>query len=88
MEVNMDEMRWRSWVGKGVFGIGDYMWMGRDEEVMKVVGYVGRVRESGEGMKEVGWEGEGLYGLCNGGREDGRWIGIDDMGIVRLEGGK
>lgn len=88
IELNMDEITSSSSLRKRLFGIGDYIWMARDEQLIKLLGYLGRVTETADPIKQLGWQREGFYAFCNGASEDGTWIPIDDMGILRLQAGK
>lgn len=88
IELNMDEITSSSTLRKRLFGIGDYIWMARDEQLIKLLGYLGRVTETADPIKQLGWQREGFYAFCNGASEDGTWIPIDDMGILRLQAGK
>lgn len=88
IELNMDEITSSSSLRKRLFGIGDYIWMARDEQLIKLLGYLGRVTETADPIKQLGWQREGFYAFCNGASEDGNWIPIDDMGILRLQAGK
>lgn len=83
IELNMDEITSSSSLRKRLFGIGDYIWMARDEQLIKLLGYLGRVTETADPIKQLGWQREGFYAFCNGASEDGTWIPIDDMGILR-----
>lgn len=88
IELNMDEITSSSSLRKRLFGIGDYVWMARDEQLIKLLGYLGRVTETADPIKQLGWQREGFYAFCNGAIEDGSWMPIDDMGILRLTAGK
>lgn len=88
IELNMDEITSSSSLRKRLFGIGDYIWMARDEQLIKLLGYLGRVTETADPIKQLGWHREGFYAFCNGASEEGTWIPIDDMGILRLQAGK
>ena len=88
IELNMDEITSSSSLRKRLFGIGDYVWMAKDEQLIKLLGYLGRVTETADPIKQLGWQREGFYAFCNGAIEDGAWMPIDDMGILRLNAGK
>lgn len=88
IELNMDEITSSSSLRKRLFGIGDYIWMARDEQLIKLLGYLGRVTETADPIKQLGWQRDGFYAFCNGASEEGTWIPIDDMGILRLQAGK
>ena len=88
IELNMDEITSSSALRKRLFGMGDYIWMAKDEQLIKLLGYLGRVTETADPIKQLGWQREGFYAFCNGAIEDGAWIPIDDMGILRLNAGK
>ena len=88
IELNMDEITSSSSLRKRLFGIGDYIWMAKDEQLIKLLGYLGRVTETADPIKQLGWQREGFYAFCNGAIEDGSWMPIDDMGILRLSAGK
>lgn len=88
IELNMDEITSSSALRKRLFGMGDYIWMAKDEQLIKLLGYLGRVTETADPIKQLGWQREGFYAFCNGAVDDGTWISIDDMGILRLNAGK
>ena len=39
----MDEITSSSTLRKRLFGIGDYIWMAKDEQLIKLLGYLGKV---------------------------------------------
>lgn len=71
IELNMDEITSSSSLRKRLFGIGDYIWMARDEQLIKLLGYLGRVTETADPIKQLGWQREGFYAFCNGASEEG-----------------
>lgn len=88
IELNMEEITSSSSLRKRLFGMGDYIWMAKDEQLIKLLGYLGRVTETADPIKQLGWQREGFYAFCNGAIEQGSWMPIDDMGILRLTAGK
>lgn len=88
IELNMEEITSSSSLRKRLFGMGDYIWMAKDEQLIKLLGYLGRVTETADPIKQLGWQREGFYAFCNGAIEQGSWVPIDDMGILRLAAGK
>lgn len=84
----MEEITSSSSLRKRLFGMGDYIWMAKDEQLIKLLGYLGRVTETADPIKQLGWQREGFYAFCNGAIEQGSWMPIDDMGILRLTAGK
>lgn len=88
IELNMEEITSSSSLRKRLFGMGDYIWMAKDEQLIKLLGYLGRVTETADPIKQLGWQREGFYAFCNGAIDQGSWFPIDDMGILRLSAGK
>ena len=54
IELNMDEITSSSSLRKRLFGIGDYIWMAKDEQLIKLLGYLGRVTETAEPYQAAG----------------------------------
>ena len=89
IELNMDEITSSSNFRKRLFGWGNYIWMGKDEQIIKLLGYLGQVTETADPIKQLGWQkAQNFYAFCNGASENGVWTTVDEMGILRINAGK
>lgn len=89
IELNMDEITSSTNLRKRLFGMGNYIWMGKDEHMIKLLGYLGEVTETADPIKQLGYQRkENFYCFCNGAIEDGIWVPTDEWGILRIKAGK
>ncbi len=89
IELNMEEITSSSNLRKRLFGMGNYIWMGKDEQMIKLLGYLGQVTETADPIKQLGYQRkENFYCFCNGAIEDGTWVATDEWGILRIKAGK
>ena len=88
IELDMDVLTSSKSLRKKLLGIGNYIWMAGDPELIKLQSYLAKVTETAVEIKQLGWQKEGFYAFSNGALEDSEWHDIDKMGIVRLKAGK
>lgn len=88
IELDMEVLTSSKSLRKKLLGIGNYIWMASDQELVKLQSYLAKVTETAIEIKQLGWQKEGFYAFSNGALEDSDWHDIDKMGIVRLKAGK
>ena len=88
IELDMEVLTSSKSLRKKLLGIGNYIWMASDQELIKLQSYLAKVTETAVEIKQLGWQKEGFYAFSNGALEDSDWHDIDKMGIVRLKAGK
>ena len=88
IELDMEVLTSSKALRKKLLGIGNYIWMASDQELIKLQTYLAKVTETASEIKQLGWQKEGFYAFSNGALEDAEWHDIDEMGIVRLKAGK
>ena len=88
IELDMEVLTSSKSLRKKLLGIGNYIWMASDAELIKLQSYLAKVTETAVEIKQLGWQKEGFYAFSNGALEDSDWHPVDQMGIVRLKAGK
>ena len=88
IELDMEVLTSSKSLRKKLLGIGNYIWMASDQELIKLQSYLAKVTETAVEIKQLGWQKEGFYAFSNGALEDTEWHDVDKMGIVRLKAGK
>ena len=88
IELDMEVFTSAKALRKKLLGIGNYTWLAGEEALIQLQRYLAKVTETAVEIKQLGWQKQGFYCFCNGAQEDGQWLPIDKMGIVRLKAGK
>lgn len=87
VEVDMETFISSKNLRKQFFGMGNYVWSGDENALLQLQAYLAKTTEQARLVRQMGWHREGFYCFCNGAFDDGEWIPVDDMGIVRLKNG-
>lgn len=87
IELDMDTLTSAKSLRKKLLGMGNYMWFGDENALIQLQSYLAKATETAIEIKQLGWQQQGFWCFCNGVQEDGVWIPVDDMGIVRLKSG-
>lgn len=87
IEFDMDTFTSSKNMRKKLLGKGNYLWYGDENDLLQLQAYLAKTTETARQVKQMGWQKEGFYCFCNGVLEDGVWIPVDNMGIVRLKKG-
>lgn len=87
IELDMDTFTSSKSLRKKLLGIGNYIWMVGDEQLISLQRYLAKVTETAVEIKQLGWQREGFYAFSNGTLDNDGWHDIDKLGIVRMEAG-
>ena len=87
IELDMDTFTSSKSLRKKLLGIGNYIWMASDEQLISMQRYLAKVTETAVEIKQLGWQREGFYAFSNGTLDNDGWHDIDKLGIVRMESG-
>lgn len=87
IELDMDTFTSSKSLRKKLLGIGNYIWMAGDEQLISMQRYLAKVTETAVEIKQLGWQRDGFYAFSNGTLDDDGWHDIDSLGIVRMESG-
>lgn len=89
VELDMEVLTSSKSFRKKLLGMGNYIWMGNDDNLIRLQSYLAKVTESAVEVKQLGWQKQGFYCFANGAiADDGKWYPTDNMGIIRLDCGK
>lgn len=67
-----------------VESLGNFVWLARMEQLTKLKLYLYRTTESADQIKQLGWHRKGFFAYGNGIMYNGRWLPVDNLGIVRI----
>ena len=87
IELDMDTFTSSKSLRKKLLGIGNYIWMASDEQLISLQRYLAKVTETAVEIKQLGWQREEFYAFSNGTLDGDGWHDIDKLGIVRMESG-
>lgn len=87
IELDMETITSSKMLMRKLYGMGNYVWYGDDKALLQLLAYLAQTTETATEVKQMGWNSNGFYCFCNGAQEDGLWIPVDSMGIVRLKSG-
>lgn len=68
-------------------GLGNFIWKATQRELNKLKSYLYEKTETAEEIRQLGWQRHGFYAFGNGIFFEGKFIKVDDYGIVRLPRG-
>ena len=69
-----------------VEGLGNFIWKASERELTKLKSFLYRKTETATMITQLGWQRQGFFAFGNGVYYDGKFINVDDYGIVRIEG--
>lgn len=87
VSLNMDELNTPASFRKKMGGLGNYIWMVKEEELIKLWKYLFDETDTAIEIKQLGWQKEGFWAFCNGIFDGREWMPIDEMGIVHMQSG-
>ena len=67
-------------------GLGNFIWKASERELTKLKSFLYRKTETATMITQLGWQRQGFFAFGNGAFYDGKFINVDDYGIVRIEG--
>lgn len=85
VEMTMSDLNSPAMFRQKIEGIGNYLWMGSDREMVKLKRYLYDQTETACIVKQLGWNAKGFYAWGNGLWADGTFHKADEFGIVRFE---
>ncbi len=68
-----------------VEGLGNYIWKATERELTKLKSFLYEKTETAVQIIQMGWQRQGFYAFGNGIFYDGKFLPVDEYGIVRLE---
>ena len=69
-----------------VEGLGNYIWKASERELTKLKGFLYEKTETAVMIMQLGWKRQGFFAFGNGIFYKGKFLKVDDYGIVRIEG--
>lgn len=63
---------------------GNFVWLARMEQLTKLKLYLYETTESADLIRQLGWHRKGFFAFGNGIMYNGRWLPVDNLGIVRI----
>lgn len=66
-------------------GLGNYIWKGKEEQLIKLKEFLYETTESAHEITQLGWQRDGFFAFGNGAFFQNDWVPVDEMGIVRLD---
>lgn len=85
VEMNMDELVSLAMFKKKVEGLGNYIWMAKEEQLTKLKRFLYETTETAVRIEQMGWQRQGFFAFGNG-IYSTEFNKADDLGIVRLDG--
>ena len=67
-----------------VEGLGNYIWKAAERELTKLKSYLYEKTETAVMITQLGWQRQGFYAFGNGVFYNGKFLKVDDYGIVRI----
>ena len=82
LELDMEELNSLSKFRKKLEGMGNYIWMGGEMEMIKLKSYLYENTHTAQLVTQMGWNAAGFYAWGNGVWVDGDFRKADEYGIV------
>jgi len=83
VEMTMEDLNSPAKFRQKIEGIGNYLWMGGDREMVRLKRYLYDQTETATIVQQMGWNGKGFYAWGNGLWAEGEFHKADEYGIVR-----
>lgn len=68
-----------------VEGLGNYIWKASERELTKLKSYLYEKTETAVMITQLGWQRQGFFAFGNGVFYNGKFLRVDEYGIVRLD---
>lgn len=65
--------------------IGYFIWEAKEEQLIKLKNYLYEKTETAAEITQLGWNDKGFFAFGNGIIYNGKWVQVDQFGIVRLD---
>ena len=69
-----------------VEGLGNFIWKAGERELTKLKSFLYEKTETAVMITQLGWQRHGFFAFGNGIYNEGKFVPVDDYGIVRIEG--
>lgn len=66
-------------------GLGNFLWKATERELTKLKAFLYEKTDSAIMITQLGWQRQGFFAFGNGIFHDGKFLKVDDYGIVRIE---
>lgn len=86
VELKQEDLVSLSKFKQKVEGLGNFIWMASEKELTKLKLYLCEKTETAMQITQLGWQRQGFFAFGNGIVDKGRFIKVDEYGIVRLDG--
>lgn len=85
IEFTMEEMASPTKFRQKLIGVGNFLWMAHENELIKLYSYLLAHTETAQGVKQMGWQSSGsFYAFGNGIWKDDEFYKADEYGICHL----
>lgn len=64
--------------------LGNYVWLAKMEQLKRLKLYLYETTETAFLIRQLGWQRQGFFAFGNGVVDNGQWIPVNNLGIVRL----
>jgi hypothetical protein len=88
VEMKQEDLGALSKFRQRVEGLGNFIFEAGDRELTKLKKFLYEQTETAVEITQMGWQRQGFYAFGNGIFSDGRWLPVDEYGIVRLGKGE
>ena len=86
IEIKQEDLVSLSKFKQRVEGLGNYIWKASERELTKLKGFLYEKTETAVMIVQLGWKRQGFFAFGNGIFYKGKFLKVDDYGIVRIEG--
>lgn len=69
-----------------VEGLGNFLWKASEKELTKLKAFLYEKTETAVMITQLGWQRQGFFAFGNGIFHGGKFLTVDEYGIVRIEG--
>ena len=84
VEMTMEDLNSVSKFRQKIEGIGNFIWMASEREMIKLKNYLYDNTETAQIIKQMGWNNKGFYAFGNGIWKEGQFFKTDEFGVVCL----
>ena len=85
IEMKQEDLVSLSKFKQRIEGLGNFIWKATEKELTKLKSYLYEKTETAVMITQLGWQRQGFFAFGNGVFESGKFIPVDDFGIVRID---
>ena len=85
IEMKQEDLVSLSKFKQRIEGLGNFIWKAGEKELTKLKSFLYEKTETAVMITQLGWQRQGFYAFGNGIFYDGKFLEVDDYGIVRIE---